>query len=79
MDFFIIGEGEEVNPEVVGVVRRFKAEGGTDKTELLRRLAKIEGVYVPSFYDVAYHEDGTIASFAPNDPAAPPKGDKAAH
>ncbi|HWP80531.1 MAG TPA: TIGR03960 family B12-binding radical SAM protein [Candidatus Acidoferrum sp.] len=71
MDFFVIGEGEEVNPEIVGVVRRFKAEGGADKTELLRRLAKVEGVYVPSFYDVTYGEDGAIASFAPNDPAAP--------
>ncbi|HWQ50691.1 MAG TPA: TIGR03960 family B12-binding radical SAM protein, partial [Terriglobales bacterium] len=69
--FFVIGEGEEVNPEIVGVVRQFKKEGGADKTELLRRLAKVEGVYVPSFYDVTYREDGAIASFAPNDPAAP--------
>ncbi len=72
MDFFIIGEGEEVNPEVVEVIKQFKKEGSSDKTELLRRLAAVEGVYVPSFYDVAYNEDGTIKSFTPNNDAAKP-------
>ncbi|MBQ2697143.1 MAG: TIGR03960 family B12-binding radical SAM protein, partial [Clostridia bacterium] len=71
-DFFIIGEGEEVQPEFIRVCQQFKEEGGSDKRELLRRLAAIEGIYVPSFYDVTYHEDGTIASFTPNDPAAKP-------
>ena len=41
------------------------------RVECLKALAKIEGVYVPSFYDVTYHEDGTIASFTPNCPEAP--------
>ena len=40
--------------------------------ELLRRLARIEGIYVPRFYDVTYKEDGTLASFTPNDDAAKP-------
>ena len=71
IDFFVIGEGEEVQPEFIAVVRDYIAEGGTDKTELLRRLARIEGIYVPCFYDVSYHDDGTIASFVPNDEAAP--------
>ncbi|MBQ3391341.1 MAG: TIGR03960 family B12-binding radical SAM protein [Clostridia bacterium] len=72
IDFFVIGEGEEVQPEFIEVVRQYIAEGGDDKVELLRRLARIEGIYVPQFYDVTYREDNTIASFTPNDSAAKP-------
>ena len=72
IDFFVIGEGEEVQPEFIAAVQQYRAEGGTDKVELLRRLAGIEGIYVPRFYDATYHEDGTLASFTPNDPAAKP-------
>ncbi|NLT58105.1 MAG: TIGR03960 family B12-binding radical SAM protein [Clostridiales bacterium] len=71
IDFFVIGEGEEVQLELVEAVRRYLGQGGGDRRELLRRLAGIEGVYVPSLYDVTYHDDGTLASFAPNDAAAP--------
>jgi len=60
-----------VQPEFIRVCRQFKAEGGSDKRELLRRLAAVPGIYVPAFYDVTYKEDGTIAAFMPNDPAAP--------
>ena len=72
IDFFVIGEGEEVQPEFIRAVQEFRREGGTDKVELLRRLARIEGIYVPRFYDVTYKEDGTLASFTPNDDAAKP-------
>ena len=72
IDFFVIGEGEEGQPEFIRAVQEFRREGGTDKVELLRRLARIEGIYVPRFYDVTYKEDGTLASFTPNDDAAKP-------
>ena len=41
------------------------------KQEFLREAAKLEGVYVPSFYDVDYNEDGTVKSITPNVPEAP--------
>lgn len=70
-DFFdlcILGEGEEVNLELMRLLERCKAEG-CSKAEFLRRAAKIEGIYVPSLYEVAYREDGTIRSITPRDGA----------
>jgi radical SAM family uncharacterized protein/radical SAM-linked protein len=69
-DAFLVGDAEEALPrvlEVVGEGRRAKSE----RRELLARLAAVEGIYVPSFYDVSYHEDGRIASITRNDPRAP--------
>ena len=68
VDIFFIGEGEEVDLEVMELFRQCRAEG-CDKGEFLRRCAKIEGVYVPSLYDVEYNADGTIKSFTPKDGA----------
>lgn len=68
VDMFFIGEGEEVDLEVMELFRQCRAEG-VDKREFLRRCAQIEGVYVPSLYDVEYNEDGTIKSFTPGDGA----------
>ena len=70
-DFFdlcFLGEGEEVDAEVVELYRTAKREGWT-KPEFLRRAAQIEGVYVPSLYDVSYHDDGTVAAVTPRDGA----------
>lgn len=64
VDLCILGEGEEVNLELMRLLEKCKAEG-TDKREFLRRAARIEGIYVPSLYDVRYHEDGTVRSIAP--------------
>jgi len=63
IDFFVIGEGEEVLPEIMDVVKSFIEQQEGDKVELLSRLAGIEGVYVPAFYEVQYREDGSIESF----------------
>ncbi|MBQ9861245.1 MAG: TIGR03960 family B12-binding radical SAM protein [Clostridia bacterium] len=63
-DLFIIGEGEEVNLELMELYREHKKRGYS-KAAFLREAAQIEGVYVPSLYDVTYHEDGTIASITP--------------
>ena len=61
-DLFVIGEGEEVVVELVQAYREWKRgkEGG--KAEFLRRAARIEGIYVPRFYRVRYHDDGTVAT-----------------
>lgn len=67
-DIFLPGEGEEVTNELIDLLIEHKEKGST-KLEFLREAAKIEGVYVPAFYDVAYHEDGTIASATPKETA----------
>lgn len=68
-DMFILGEGEEVNLEVYDLYVEMKKKGASKK-EFLEAAAKIEGVYVPAFYDVAYEDDGRVKSFTPNNPNA---------
>lgn len=63
VDFFEIGEGEEIMNDVLDVYKKYKGKG--KKKEFLREISKIEGVYVPSLYDVTYNEDGTIKEFKP--------------
>jgi len=57
-DLFVIGDGEEVIVELSQKVIQWKKEGGRDKTELLKRLATLQGVYVPSFFTVHYDDRG---------------------
>ena len=71
-DFFYIGEGETAYDKLLDAYKECKSEGKTRK-EYLERVAQIEGMYVPAFYDVKYKEDGTIESISPNNPAAPAK------
>ena len=68
IDIFFIGEGEEVDLEVVELYRKCKAENKT-KDEFLRLASQIKGVYVPALYDVEYNDDGTLKSFTPRDNA----------
>lgn len=65
IDLFVVGEGEEVVLELLDVFRRCKREGAGRKQELLREVAQIPGIYVPSFYKVDYQSDGTVASVRP--------------
>ncbi len=65
-DLFILGEGEEVNLELMDLYKKMKDEGAS-RSEFLLAAAKIEGIYVPSLYDVSYHDDGTIASVSPKE------------
>lgn len=60
VDLFFLGEGEEVDLELIDLYRECKKQN-TSKEEFLRRAALIEGVYVPSLYSVSYNEDNTIA------------------
>ncbi len=64
-DAFVLGDGEEATLEVLSAVRDYK-QSGESRLDCLKRLARIPGVYVPAFYDTAYHADGTLASFTPN-------------
>lgn len=68
IDLFFLGEGEEADLEVIELYRKFRAVGGSKK-DFLREAAKIEGVYVPSLYDIAYNSDGTVAAITPLDGA----------
>ena len=58
-DLFILGEGEEVNLELMDLYWEMKQQGAT-RIEFLRKAAQIEGIYVPQFYRFSYKEDGTI-------------------
>lgn len=72
IDFFVIGEGEEVIHEVLDQVKEWKEKGGSKET-LLESLAKLGGIYVPRFYDVDYDEAGKLVSIKPNRPGLPAK------
>ena len=64
MDLFVIGEGEEMNNELLTLFHQAKLEGWS-KEDFLLKAAGIEGVYVPSLYDIAYKADGTVESIRP--------------
>ena len=68
MDLFVIGEGEEMNNELLALLHKAKLEGWS-KHEFLTKAAQIGGVYVPSLYDVEYKADGTLASVTAKDGA----------
>lgn len=68
IDVFVIGEGEEA---ILKIISTMRAAAHLDRVTQLRHIAQIEGCYVPRFYDVDYHEDGTIAAISPNVPEAP--------
>lgn len=71
IDIFIIGEGEEVNLELMDLYAEMKKKGAS-KQEFLEAAAEIDGIYVPSLYDVSYNEDGTVKTFTPNNVHAKP-------
>ncbi len=70
VDIFFLGEGEEVDLEVINLYKEHKKKGYSKKA-FLRACADIEGVYVPSLYDVAYNEDGTVCAVSPLDGVKP--------
>lgn len=66
IDFFSIGEGEEITEEILHLYARAKEESWSKKQFLLA-VSKINGVYVPSFYEHRYGPDGTLAAIIPHD------------
>ena len=71
-DLFYIGEGETVYFDLIDRYQENKAAGGSRK-DFLEMAAEIPGIYVPSFYDPEYNEDGTLKSFPPNNSHAKEK------
>ncbi len=70
IDAFVVGEGEAVILEIIDAVQSARAHK-EPRRDVLLRLAKIPGVYVPRFYDVTYRDDGTVAGTTPNVPGIP--------
>lgn len=70
LDFVVLGEGEEVIHEIIDLVKALKAEGAP-RQEILRRLSEIKGIYVPSFYQPVYAEDGSFQELKPLQPNLP--------
>jgi len=73
IDFFIIGDAEELMPKLVDCLRQWKGRGKKpSRKELLRQVATIPGIYVPSLYSVEYQADGTFKSITPTADEASP-------
>ena len=68
IDLALVGEGEEMDVELIELHRQARREGWS-KHEFLVCAAQIPGVYVPSLYDVAYNDDGTVKSITANEGA----------
>ena len=64
IDLVSLGEGEDLTVEIIELYRKAKREGW-DKQRFLAAAAQLEGVYVPSLYDVSYNDDGTVQSITP--------------
>lgn len=63
-DAFLLGDGEEAVVEIVAVVQSWR-QSGKDKKQLLEQLAQIDGIYVPSFFEVSYNQDNSLAAITP--------------
>ena len=69
LDAVCLGDGEEATLAVVRTVQAWREGGGRHRQELLRSLAELPGIYVPSLYRVGYHDDGRVAAVEPLDGA----------
>ena len=71
IDAFVIGEGEEVIHDIINAIQKHKDLPTFKRVDLLQELAKIQGVYVPQFYEAFYMEDGTVSHIEPTLPDLP--------
>ncbi|HKH06000.1 MAG TPA: TIGR03960 family B12-binding radical SAM protein [Acidimicrobiales bacterium] len=78
LDFVVLGDGEEVVSEITEVLREWKASGRTEgsREAVLRELSHVEGVYVPSMYEVDYEEGGRLREVRPRYPDVPERVEK---
>ncbi len=74
-DIFYIGEGETVYNDLMDLYKECRKKG-LSRYEFLELAADIPGLYIPAFYEVTYNEDGTLASFTPNNGHAKEKIEK---
>ena len=70
-DLINVGEGEELLLEISHLYIKMKEDGSYSRSAFLREAANIEGVYIPSLYDVSYNEDGTIKAYTPKEEGIP--------
>ena len=78
LDLAVIGDGEELLPALLALQAESKAASPARwRSRFLERAAGLDGVYVPSFYDVKYLCGGALESVAPNNSAAPPQVERA--
>ena len=68
IDLISLGEGEDITVELVELHRRARREGWS-KAEFLRAAARLDGIYVPSLYEISYNDDGTVQAITPRDGA----------
>ena len=68
IDLVSLGEGEDITVELVELHRKARREGWS-KAEFLRAASHLDGIYVPSLYDISYHDDGTVSAITPRDGA----------
>ena len=69
VDLFFLGDGETVDLEVIDLYKEYKKKNAS-KEEFLKAAAQIEGVYVPSLYEVSYNADGTVCAVTPKSGAS---------
>ena len=72
IDFFVLGEGEEVTLEYINLYRQAREECWT-KEEFLQEVSQIKGIYVPSFYEPVYRPDGTLEEMAVKEGSGAPE------
>ena len=70
-DAFFLGDAEEAISEVVDAVRLHKQQRAPQRADLLDALAKIEGIYIPSYFSPQTNDDGTLSQILPRDPSRP--------
>ena len=68
IDLVSLGDGEDITVELVELHRKARREGWS-KAEFLRAAAQLDGIYVPSLYDISYHDDGPVSAITPRDGA----------
>ena len=64
IDIFSLGEGEDVTLEMIDLYRKGK-QAGWSRAEFLQHAAQVPGLYVPSLYEISYHQDGTVQAITP--------------
>jgi len=64
-DAFVVGDGESTIVQIIEVIRNLKKSSSSNKENVLREFSKIQGVYVPSFFEVSYQEDGRLEKIKP--------------
>ena len=65
LDAVLLGDGEQAAIEIAETLRQWKRDGAGSKSELLERLARIDGIYIPSMFAIDYQADGRIAAIRP--------------